>query len=312
MKEAFHVATTGRCGPVLVDVPRDVQEAELDFRYPDERRPARLAAAGEGAPAARSARPPACSPQAEKPVLYVGGGTLNGDACDELRELGRGRPAAGDHDADGQERVPGDARAALRLAGDARAEVVEPRHEHLRRPRRGRRALRRPRDREALGLRARARPSIHLDIDAAEISKLREADVPVVGPLKQALAELAREVARHRHEGAPPPDAWVRRIADWREEFPLRYGARRRLHEAAVGDPAAAGADRRRGRDRRRRASASTRCGRCSTSSPSGPAPSSRRAGSGRWATGSRPRSAPRRRAPRRRSSASTATAASR
>ena len=85
---------------------------------------------------------------------------------------------------------------------------------------------------------------IHLDIDAAEISKLREADIPVVGPLKQALAELAREVAKHRHEGAPRPTPGYadRRVAG---EFPLRYGARRRLHEAAVGDPAAAGADRR-------------------------------------------------------------------
>ena len=76
MKAAFHVARTGRCGPVLVDVPRDLQEAELDFRYPDEvdlpgwKPPKRGHARQIKEAAAAIAR-------AEKPVLYVGGGTLN-------------------------------------------------------------------------------------------------------------------------------------------------------------------------------------------------------------------------------------------
>ena len=86
MKAAFHVAQTGRCGPVLVDVPRDVQEAEIEFRYPDEvdlpgwRPPARVNARQVGETARRLA-------QAERPVLYVGGGTINADACKELLEL---------------------------------------------------------------------------------------------------------------------------------------------------------------------------------------------------------------------------------
>jgi acetolactate synthase-1/2/3 large subunit len=64
---------------------------------------------------------------------------------------------------------------------------------------------------------------IHLDIDPAEISKLRDADVPVVGPLKKALAELAKEVGKHRADGVPAPAAWVHKIEEWRDEFPLRY-----------------------------------------------------------------------------------------
>jgi acetolactate synthase-1/2/3 large subunit len=62
---------------------------------------------------------------------------------------------------------------------------------------------------------------VHLDIDAAEIGKLRRADVPVVGPLKQVLAGLAEQLRT-----LPPPDteAWLRQIEAWREEFPLRYG----------------------------------------------------------------------------------------
>jgi acetolactate synthase-1/2/3 large subunit len=65
---------------------------------------------------------------------------------------------------------------------------------------------------------------VHLDMDAAEIGKLRHADVPVVGPLKQVLRDITAEVRRLRDEGkAKLPEAWVRQIAEWREEFPLRY-----------------------------------------------------------------------------------------
>src|SRR5213083_1857026 len=69
IKAAFHVASTGRCGPVLVDVPRDVQEAEFDFRYPDEvdlpgwRPPTRVHARQVAEAARRIA-------EAERPVLY--------------------------------------------------------------------------------------------------------------------------------------------------------------------------------------------------------------------------------------------------
>src|SRR4249919_2035121 len=86
LKAAFHVAQTGRCGPVLVDVPRDIQEAEFDFSYPREvdlpgwRPPRRGHPRQIREAAARIAA-------ADRPVLYVGGGTLNGDACAELRAL---------------------------------------------------------------------------------------------------------------------------------------------------------------------------------------------------------------------------------
>jgi acetolactate synthase-1/2/3 large subunit len=86
IKAAFHVATTGRCGPVLVDIPRDVQEGELEFVYPDEidlpgwRPPWRVHPRQIRDAASRIAA-------AARPLLYVGGGTINGDACGELRTL---------------------------------------------------------------------------------------------------------------------------------------------------------------------------------------------------------------------------------
>ena len=60
---------------------------------------------------------------------------------------------------------------------------------------------------------------VHLDIDAAEISKIRHADIPVVGPLKQVLTELARVIEPQPGRTEP----WLRQIADWRDEFPLKY-----------------------------------------------------------------------------------------
>src|SRR6266700_3224783 len=85
LKAAFHVARTGRCGPVLVDIPRDLQEAELDFRYPDD-----VDLPGWRPPTRGHARQVAAAAEtlagAEKPVLYVGGGVLNAGACEELLE----------------------------------------------------------------------------------------------------------------------------------------------------------------------------------------------------------------------------------
>ena len=69
MKAAFHIARTGRCGPVLVDIPRDVQEAELDFELSPVRRAAGLAAAPEGAPAADPRRGPDDRPRREARAL---------------------------------------------------------------------------------------------------------------------------------------------------------------------------------------------------------------------------------------------------
>jgi acetolactate synthase-1/2/3 large subunit len=207
---------------VLVDVPRDVQEAELDFSYPDKIdlpgwkppkkvHPLQIRQAGE------------VLAKAEKPVLYVGGGTLNADACGELLELAE----AG--------RLP----VITTLMGKSAFPETHELHfgwPGMHGPKWANLAMNTSDVLVAVGSRFDDRVTgklsafapgatiVHLDIDAAEISKLREADVPVVGPLKQALHDLAREVTKHRQEGAPAPDAWLRKIADWRDEFPLRYG----------------------------------------------------------------------------------------
>jgi acetolactate synthase-1/2/3 large subunit len=221
LRAAFHVARTGRCGPVLVDVPRDVQEAVVDVTFPAEvdlpgwRPPTKVhpLQIREAARAVASAR---------KPILYVGGGTLNGDACAELLELAEAGSLPVVTTLMGKGAFPEDHELHFGWPG-----MHGPKWSNL--------AINSCDVLVAIGARFDDRVTgklaafapgatvVHLDIDAAEISKLRDADIPVVGALATAVGELAREVARHREEGSPPPDAWLAQIREWREEFPLRY-----------------------------------------------------------------------------------------
>ncbi len=221
MKAAFHIARSGRCGPVLVDVPRDLQEATFDFAYPDEvelpgwRPPSKVhpLQIREAARAIAHAR---------KPVLYVGGGTLNGDACAELLRLAEGGTLPVVTTLMGKSAFPETHELHFGWPGMHGAKwsnlamntcdvlvAIGARFD----------------DRVTGKLSAFAPGAtvVHLDIDPAEISKLRSADIPVVGPLATAVSELADAVAAQRAEGAPVPEAWLDQLRAWREEFPLRY-----------------------------------------------------------------------------------------
>jgi acetolactate synthase-1/2/3 large subunit len=217
IKAAFHVARTGRCGPVLVDIPRDVQEAEFEFSYPETVslpgwKPPRRGHERQIAAAASALA------SAERPILYVGGGVLNAHATDELLALAE----AG--------RVP----VVTTLM--AKSSFPESHELHvgwpgMHGPKWSNWALNKADLIVAVGARFDDRVTgkvsafapgatiVHLDVDAAEISKIRHADIPVVGPLKPVLAELARvlEPVEGRTE------AWLAQIAAWREQFPLRY-----------------------------------------------------------------------------------------
>jgi acetolactate synthase-1/2/3 large subunit len=228
MKSAFHVARTGRCGPVLVDVPRDIQEAELDYAYPDEvdlpgwRPPRRVNARQLGEAARRIA-------EAERPLLYVGGGVLNGDATDELRRLAEAA------------RLPV---VTTLMAKGAFPDSHELHFGHpgMHGPKWSNWAINKADLLIAVGARfddrvtgkiaafAAGATVVHLDIDAAEIDKLRHADVPVVGPLKEALAGLAEALGALNGSGplngsGAPTEGWLRQLELWREEWPLRYGS---------------------------------------------------------------------------------------
>jgi acetolactate synthase I/II/III large subunit len=222
LKAAFHVARTGRCGPVLVDVPRDIQEADLEFEYPDG-----VDLPGWKPPQKANARQVTRAAQAlaaaERPVLYVGGGTLNADACEELRalvEVGR---------------LP----VVTTLMGKSAFPETHELHfgwPGMHGPKWSNWAMNKCDLLVAVGARFDDRVTgklsafapgatvVHLDIDSAEISKLRQADIPVVGPLKQVLAGLTDELrALHGTGHHPRTEPWLRQLAAWREEYPLRY-----------------------------------------------------------------------------------------
>jgi acetolactate synthase-1/2/3 large subunit len=215
LKSAFHIARTGRQGPVLVDVAKDVQEAELDFAYPDDVdlpgwkpprkvHPRQLRAAAEAIAAA------------ERPIVYAGGGVLNADACAELRALvdtaqlpavvtlmGKGCLPDSHPLNFGAPGMHGSKFANWALNKADLVIAVGTRFD----------------DRVTGKVSAFAPGAkvIHFDIDAAEVGKIRHAEIPVVGPLKIALSQLAAEVR------APDHEPWLRQLEEWRAKFPFRY-----------------------------------------------------------------------------------------
>jgi acetolactate synthase-1/2/3 large subunit len=215
LKAAFHVARTGRQGPVLVDIAKDAQEAELDFEYPED-----VDLPGWKPPrsiderAVRAAAYAIC--QAERPIVYAGGGVLNGDACIELRDLvdiarlpavvtlmGKGCLPDSHHLNFGAPGMHGSKYANWALNKADLVIAVGSRFD----------------DRVTGKVSAFAPDArvIHFDVDAAEVGKIREAEIAVVGPLKAALDRLAALVSPGNHE------EWLRQLDHWRELFPYRY-----------------------------------------------------------------------------------------
>jgi acetolactate synthase I/II/III large subunit len=221
MKAAFHIARTGRQGPVLVDIAKDVQEAELEFHYPDDvdlpgwRPPRKVHPRQIRAAADAIAR-------AERPIIYAGGGVLNADACVELRELvdaahlpavvtlmGKGCLPDSHPLNYGAPGMHGSKYANWALNKSDLVIAVGSRFD----------------DRVTGKVSAFAPGAkvIHFDIDAAEVGKIRHAEIPVVGPLKLGLAQLTAEVRAAAADGTPDRGPWLRQLEDWREQFPFRY-----------------------------------------------------------------------------------------
>jgi acetolactate synthase-1/2/3 large subunit len=204
-----------------VDVAKDVQEAEIEYAYPP-----RVDLPGWRPPAGvhpRQVREAAAALlAASRPVLYVGGGAINGDACEELRDLAEagGIPVIATLMAKGAfpdshelcYGPPGMHGSKWANWGLNRADVIV--------------AVGARFDDRVTGKLSAFAPGakvVHFDVDAAEIGKLRHADIPVAGPLKLALAELTEELRRQAGPGHLGPVTWRRQLDEWREAFPYRY-----------------------------------------------------------------------------------------
>jgi acetolactate synthase-1/2/3 large subunit len=220
--EAFHVASTGRPGPVLVDIAKSAMQARTTFSWPQEMRlPGyRPVTKPHGKQVREAARLLAT---ARRPVLYVGGGVVRAGASAALRRL---------VDVTG---------AAVVTTLMARGAVPDSHPQHLGMP--GMHgtvpavaALQKADLIVALGARFDDRVTgklssfaphaaiVHADIDPAEIGKNRAVDVPIVGDLREVIGDLVPAVeAEHAAVGRPDLAAWWHQIDGWRETYPLGY-----------------------------------------------------------------------------------------
>ena len=220
--EAFHIASTGRPGPVLVDLPKDVMQARTTFSWPPtlELPGYRPVLRPHGKQVREAARLMA---SAHRPVLYVGGGVLKARASAELLRLAdlTGIPVVTTLMARGA--FPDSHRQHLGMPGmhGAVAAVT---------------ALQKSDLIVALGARFDDRVTgklstfapdaaiVHADIDPAEISKNRTADVPIVGDCKEVIAQLAMAV-RGEYEAGHRADltGWWKMLDGWRSTYPVGY-----------------------------------------------------------------------------------------
>ena len=220
--EAFHIAATGRPGPVLVDVAKDALQAQTRFEWPTELelpgyRPVLRPHSKQVREAARLVV------GARRPVLYIGGGVLRARAWTELRRLVEltGIPVVttltargGFPDSDPRNLgMPG-------MHGNVAAVTALQKSDLLV-------ALGARFDDRVTGKLSTFAPDatvVHADIDPAEISKNRFADVPIVGDCREVIADLVVAVeAEHKAGRHGDYAAWWRQIEGWRGRFPLGY-----------------------------------------------------------------------------------------
>jgi acetolactate synthase-1/2/3 large subunit len=223
--EAFHIASSGRPGPVLVDVPQDLSRAEIAYEpVGDLRLPGYQPTVEGNQKQIRQAAKALAA--AQRPVIYAGGGVVNANASEELVELA------------GCDRFPvtctlmGLGAFPARVGGVANPQWLGMLGMH------GTRAANYAMDEAdlicAVGARFDDRITgklsefaphakfIHIDIDPAEISKNVPAHIPIVGDARNVLAKLAVE---YRAVGPDPArlNEWWERIEGWRERYPLGY-----------------------------------------------------------------------------------------
>jgi acetolactate synthase-1/2/3 large subunit len=220
--EAFHIAATGRPGPVLVDVPKDVLQSPTDFRWPDSidlpgYRPTTRPNQRQIRAAAELIR------GSRRPVLYVGGGVLKGNATEELLRLAEAIRAPVVTTLMARGAFPDDHPLCLGMPGmhgNYAAVTAMQRADLLI-------TLCARFDDRVTGKLATFAPGakiIHADADPAEIGKNRAVDVPIVGDAKPVVAELAKAISRDlMTKGRPDLTAWLAEVDMMRRDFPIAY-----------------------------------------------------------------------------------------
>ena len=219
-REAFHIAKTGRPGPVLIDVPSDLASDLVTFEYPDDVDLPSYKPTYRGN--AKQVRAAVARIQQAVRVLYVGGGVVSSEYADELGRAGRRAAAVRGHHAHGQAATfPASQPAQPRPRGHARLEARRPRHGQSDLVIACRRALLRPRDGASFAEFAPHADVIHIDIDPAEIGKVREVQIPIVGDLRGRARRHQRGRACQGRRQSPATAPWLAQIAEWRRRHPV-------------------------------------------------------------------------------------------
>ncbi len=250
IRQAFYIAKTGRPGPVLIDIPKDITQQLSNVAIPTEERVReslpgyRPHTEGNLQQIKKAARLIASS---KRPVLYVGGGAVSSDAQEELIELAQLMKVPVTTTTQGKGAFPEDHPLALRMLGmhgTYYANMAVYNADLL----------------IAVGARFDDRVTgkidefapgakiIHIDIDPASISKNIVVDVPIVGDVKTVLRKLINEIKRRGAKILHPEERekWLSQIEKWKKLHPLTYKNSKKvikpqyvieqIHEATGGD----------------------------------------------------------------------------
>jgi acetolactate synthase I/II/III large subunit len=224
IKEAFYIARSGRPGPVLVDIPKDVSAAITDFKYPEKVhiRGYQPTYAGHPGQIKRAVK---MILSAKKPVLYTGGGIITSEAADDLLAFAERLSLPVTSTLMGLGGFPGNHQqflGMLGMHGTYAANMAVQQSDVLMTV--GARF-----DDRATGKTdafARDAKVIHVDIDPTSISKNIRVDIPIVGDarhvLKKALEYLEEEKAAVRDYKQGIAE-WLNKVAEWKKKYPLGY-----------------------------------------------------------------------------------------
>ena len=223
MKKAFHIARSGRPGPVVVDVPKDVSLKTTAFHYPEsvEMRSYNPVRKGHGGQIRKAVQ---LLLTAKRPYIYTGGGVILGEAANELRELvnmlgypststlmGLGAIPASDKTFLGMLGMHGTYEANMTMQHADVVIAVGARFDD--------RVIGNPKHFAQV-----ERKIIHIDIDPSSISKRVKVDIPIVGDVKDVLIEMIAQIKESTQRAEPKAlEAWWSQINEWKKRDCLKF-----------------------------------------------------------------------------------------
>ncbi len=224
LKKAFYVATTGRPGPVLVDLPKDITapQIKIPYQFPKKIKMRSYNPTVKGHPR-QIKKAVELLLSARRPMIYSGGGVVLGNAANELREVTRKLGFPITQTLMGLGAYPGTDKqnlGMLGMHGTYEANMAMHQCDVLF-------AVGARFDDRITGDTSKFCPHariIHIDIDPASISKNINVDIPIVGEVKQVLADMSKLLAQTEQKSdAAALDAWWKRIGEWQAQDCLAY-----------------------------------------------------------------------------------------